>query len=178
MEQLILVDNKDNQVGLAEKMLVHQSGMLHRAFSIFVFRKHQDSLQLLLQKRHSDKYHSGGLWTNSCCGHPSNGETIVSAAKRRLTEELGIHIDLDYLNYFIYKHTFINNLTEHELDHVLVGLYKDDQEIIPNPVEIEDFKWIDLATLEQELLNFKEQFTVWLPLAYNIIKNNLKNLWL
>jgi isopentenyl-diphosphate delta-isomerase type 1 len=172
VNKLVLVDEHDNIIGTEEKMVVHQLGMLHRAFSIFIFRKQQGVLQVLLQKRQRNKYHSGGLWTNSCCGHPGINEEIIFAGNRRLQEELGIDIPLHYLDNFIYKSEFTNNLTEHELDHVLVGIYKEHY-IKLDPNEVDDIKWSDLPELEQELLAFPENFTVWLPLAWSIVKNNL-----
>ena len=172
MNKLVLVDKHDNVIGIEDKMVVHQLGMLHRAFSIFIFRKQQGVLQVLLQKRQRNKYHSGGLWTNSCCGHPAIHEEIIFAGNRRLKEELGMDIPLHYLDTFIYKSKFTNHLTEHELDHVLVGIYKE-HPIKLDPNEVDGIKWSDLSELEQELLAFSENFTVWLPLAWSIVKNNL-----
>ena len=172
MSKLVLVDEQDNVIGTEEKMVVHKLGMLHRAFSIFIFRKQQNTLQLLLQKRQINKYHSGGLWTNSCCGHPGIDEKITIAGNRRLKEELGIDIPLYYLDTFIYKYAFINNLTEYELDHVLIGIYKEHC-IKLDPNEVASIRWSNLLELDQELLTFPENFTVWFPLALKIIKNNL-----
>lgn len=176
MVELILVDEQDNIVGTAEKMLVHQSGMLHRAFSIFVFRKKDNNIQLLLQKRQINKYHSGGLWTNSCCGHPGLNQEIISSAGSRLQEELGINIKLYYLDRFIYNEKIKNNnyntLIEHELDHVFVGIYQED-DVMFDHNEVDEIKWIDINTFELELLNFPENFTVWVGLAWDIVKKNL-----
>lgn len=175
MSNLILVDEYDNPIGTAEKILVHQLGKLHRAFSVFVFRKINDNLQLLLQKRHVSKYHSGGLWSNSCCGHPEIAEeNVVSAAKRRLTEELGIQVELKSLGSFIYQHQFLNGLIEHELDHVLVGTYQHDV-IRPDPSEVDDFNWEDVNNFDYILMNdaTKNNFTVWLRPAWGIVRKHL-----
>lgn len=171
MEQLVLVDEYDNVLGTEEKLLVHQQGLLHRAFSIFIFRKYNNTIQILLQRRNLNKYHSGGLWTNSCCGHPKLNEEIIFAGNRRLQEELGINVELQYIDTFIYKAAFSNSLIEYELDHVLIGLYQEGQ-IKLNPVEVIEVKWIDLPGLEQKLLRSPQNFTAWLPLALEVIKNN------
>lgn len=174
MNNLILVDEHDNQIGIAEKMLVHQSGKLHRAFSAFIFKKLNNNLQLLLQKRHIHKYHSGGLWTNSCCGHPEAQEQIIPAAKRRITEELGIQVELRSLGSFIYKNQFANGLIEHELDHILIGVYQNDV-IKPNPAEIDDFKWENVNDFDRVLSNpaIEHEFTVWLKPAWDIVREHL-----
>ena len=171
MSNLILVDEHDNEVGTAEKMVAHTRGILHRAFSIFIFRQQDNNIQVLLQKRHINKYHSGGLWTNSCCGHPEVKENIISAGERRINEELGIKVELFELGSFIYKNQFSNGLIEHELDHVLVGIYQNDA-IIPNPGEVDDFKWENILEFELWLLEPTNEFTVWLQPAWHIIKNN------
>ena len=116
IEKVILVDENDNQVGLMPKLEAHQKGLLHRAFSIFIFNS---KYELLLQKRASSKYHSGGLWTNTCCSHPREGEDILDAAKRRLFEEMGIETSLRKVHDFIYKAELDNDLTEHEFDQIL-----------------------------------------------------------
>ena len=116
IEKVILVDENDNQVGVMPKLEAHQKGLLHRAFSVFIFNS---KYELLLQKRASSKYHSGGLWTNTCCSHPREGEEILDAAKRRLIEEMGIDTSLRKVHDFIYKAELDNDLTEHEFDHVL-----------------------------------------------------------
>lgn len=176
MTELILVDEQDNIVGTAEKMLVHQAGMLHRAFSIFVFRKKNNNIQLLLQKRNINKYHSGGLWTNSCCGHPSLNQEIIVSAGNRLQEELGINIKLYYLDRFVYKAKIKNNnyntLIEHEVDHVFIGIYKEDN-VMFNHNEVDAIKWVDINIFARELLNSPENFTAWVDLAWVIVKKNL-----
>ena len=138
-ENVILVDKNDNQVGLMPKLEAHQKGLLHRAFSIFIFNS---KYELLLQKRASSKYHSGGLWTNTCCSHPREGEETLDAANRRLIEEMGIQTSLRKVHDFIYRAELDNDLTEHEFDHVFYGVYNEDP--IINKGEADDFKWIDM----------------------------------
>ena len=122
-EQVILVDKDDKQVGLMSKLEAHEKGVLHRAFSIFIFNS---KYELLLQKRASSKYHSGGLWTNTCCSHPREGEDTLDAANRRLNEEMGIKTSLRKVYDFIYKAELDNQLTEHEFDHVFYGVFDND----------------------------------------------------
>jgi isopentenyl-diphosphate delta-isomerase len=156
MEEVILVNAKDQPIGQMEKMEAHRKGLLHRAFSVLIFNS---SDQVLLQKRASSKYHSGGLWTNTCCSHPRPGETVLIAANRRLMEEMGMTADLTERFHFIYKTNLDNDLVEHELDHVLVGQSDDLPKL--NPEEAEDFKYIDLETLKEELKSSPENYTVW-----------------
>ena len=133
-EEVILVNKKDVQLGLMPKMEAHRKGVLHRAFSVFIFKS---SRELLIQKRSSQKYHSPGLWTNTCCSHQRDGESTIDAANRRLSEEMGLNADLKEIFSFIYKANLKNGLIEHEFDHVLVG-YTDLSPII-NTKEVEDF---------------------------------------
>ena len=156
MEEVILVNEKDQPIGQMEKMEAHQKGLLHRAFSVLIFNS---SDQVLLQKRASNKYHSGGLWTNTCCSHPRPGEKVLESANRRLMEEMGMTADLTERFHFIYKTDLDNDLVEHELDHVLVGQSDDLPKL--NSDEAEDFKYIDLETLKQELKSSPENYTVW-----------------
>ena len=146
-EKVILVDENDNQVGLMPKLEAHQKGLLHRAFSVFIFNS---NYKLLLQKRATSKYHSGGLWTNTCCSHPRDGEKTEDAANRRLLEEMGIKTDLRKVYDFIYKAELDNELTENEFDHVYYGVYNEDP--ILNLDEAEDFKWIDMETLNDDII--------------------------
>ncbi len=155
-EELIIVDIKDKEIGSGEKMQVHKDGKLHRAFSIFVFNSKNE---LLLQKRAKIKYHSGGLWTNTCCGHPRVGEETIDAALRRLKEEVGFDCPLKETFNFIYKAKLDNNLFEHEFDHVFIG--KHDQDPIPNPEEVEDWKWIDLKDLLKDVKCNPQNYTHW-----------------
>ncbi len=155
-EMVILVDEHDNEIGLMEKQEAHVKALLHRAFSVMVFN---DKGEMLLQQRALSKYHSGGLWTNTCCSHPRQGETTEQAAHRRLQEEMGFDCELKLHQTFIYKAPFDNGLTEHELDHVFIGTYNQDPQI--NPEEVNDFHWISLSELDQQLRNQPEKFTVW-----------------
>jgi isopentenyl-diphosphate delta-isomerase type 1 len=165
-EQVILVDEQDREIGLAEKLSAHQQNLLHRAFSVFVFRQSPSLvLELLLQQRAFHKYHSGGLWTNTCCSHPRSGESVVRAGERRLKEELGFATSLRHLGWFQYSARFTNGLFENEIDHVLVGLVPADIKIIPNEEEVHTYRWITLATLHQELTTHPEKFTPWLAKA-------------
>jgi len=169
MENVILVDEKDNQVGLMPKLEAHQKGLLHRAFSVFIFNS---DYKLLLQKRASSKYHSGGLWTNTCCSHPRDGEDIIDAANRRLNEEMGIKTSLRKVFDFIYTAKLDNNLIENEFDHVFYGVY--DIDPIINKDEAEDFKWVDMETLKNDIENNKDQYTVWFKIAFDYFYNYLK----
>ncbi|MCZ8286418.1 MAG: isopentenyl-diphosphate Delta-isomerase [Bacteroidia bacterium] len=159
-EYVILVDERDNETGVMEKMQAHREGKLHRAFSIFVFN---DKNQLLLQQRALDKYHSGGLWTNTCCSHPRPHETVKDAANRRLFEEMGFSCELSIQTSFIYQTPFGNGLTEHELDYVLTGTYTGNPTI--NPTEVHAFKWIGMDALKQEVTIHPEHYTSWFKIA-------------
>jgi isopentenyl-diphosphate delta-isomerase len=169
MENVILVDEKDNQVGLMPKLEAHQKGLLHRAFSVFIFNS---DYKLLLQKRASSKYHSGGLWTNTCCSHPRDGEDTADAANRRLYEEMGIKTSLRKVYEFIYRAELDNNLIENEFDHVFYGIYNDDP--ILNTDEADDFKWIDMETLKIDIDNNADKYTVWFKIAFDYFYNYLK----
>ena len=159
-EKLIIVDENDNQISTGEKLKIHKQGILHRCFSIFVFNSEGN---LLLQKRSISKYHSGGLWTNTCCSHPRAGEAIEIGVHRRLKEEMGFDCNLKELFSFIYKAELDNNLTEYEYDHVFSGVY--DGEIIANPEEVEDIRWVKPELLFEEINIEPKRFTVWLPIA-------------
>tara|TARA_B100000513_G_scaffold103612_1_gene44496 strand:- start:128 stop:646 length:519 start_codon:yes stop_codon:yes gene_type:complete len=169
IEKVILVDENDNQVGVMPKLEAHQKGLLHRAFSIFIFNS---KYELLLQKRASSKYHSGGLWTNTCCSHPREGEEILDAAKRRLIEEMGIDTSLRKVHDFIYKAELDNNLTEHEFDHVFYGIYNEDP--IINKDEADDFKWIDMDSLNEDIKTNGVNYTIWFKIAFEYFYNYLK----
>jgi len=168
-EKVILVDKNDNQVGLMPKLEAHEKGILHRAFSIFIFNS---KYELLLQKRASSKYHSGGLWTNTCCSHPREGEDILDAANRRLDEEMGIKTSLRKVYDFIYKAELDNQLTEHEFDHVFYGVFDNDP--ILNKDEAEDFKWVDMETLNNDIIKNEDNYTVWFKIAFEYFYNYLK----
>ena len=168
-EKVILVDKNDNQVGLMSKLEAHEKGVLHRAFSIFIFNS---KYELLLQKRASSKYHSGGLWTNTCCSHPREGEDTLDAANRRLDEEMGIKTSLRKVYDFIYKAELDNQLTEHEFDHVFYGVCDNDP--ILNKDEAEDFKWVDMETLNNDIMKNEDNYTVWFKIAFEYFYNYLK----
>ena len=156
-EKVVLVDSSDRPVGVAEKLQAHREGLLHRAFSIFVLNSQG---QLLLQKRAKHKYHSGGLWTNTCCSHPQPDETLLDAAHRRLQEEMGFNCELQELFSFVYHAELDHQLTEYEFDHVLLG-YSDRQPVL-NFEEAEDWRWIDLTTLQADIQQNPESYTYWL----------------
>jgi len=161
-ELVILVNENDEQIGLMPKLEAHQKAMLHRAFSVFIFN---DKEQLLLQKRAASKYHSPNLWTNTCCSHQREGETNIEAGKRRLQEEMGFECDLKEVFSFMYKAPFDNGLTEHELDHVMVGFFKDVPNI--NEEEVATYKWILLEDVRKDIENQPENYTEWFKIIYN-----------
>ncbi len=156
MEQVILVDENDMEVGAMEKIEAHKKGVLHRAFSVLLFNSKGE---MLLQKRAKNKYHSGGLWSNACCSHPRPGENIEVAVKRRLFEELGVDVKTDFSHKFIYNISFPNNLVEHEYDHVFIGIF--DGEPTVNSEEIEDWKYISSEELATEIKMNPEDYTHW-----------------
>lgn len=167
-EQIILVDQQDQEIGHGEKMQVHKRGLLHRAFSIFVFRKNNaGEHEVLLQQRQLDKYHCAGLWSNTCCGHPRVGEEIIAAGERRLQEEMGFSLKLRESAVFHYSVKLNNGLIENEMDHVLLGEYED--EIIKaNPVEVADYCWMGLSKLRANLINCGDKYTPWLAQAFSL----------
>jgi isopentenyl-diphosphate delta-isomerase len=155
LTEIILVDENDNEIGIEEKLKVHKEGKLHRAFSIFIFNSKGE---LLLQKRAKAKYHSGGLWTNTCCSHPRPNQNIENEAKRRLEEEMGIDCDLEEISSIVYR-TGVGNLIEHEFDHIFVGKFEGNPE--PNKDEVEDWKWIGIDELKKSLYENPERYTSW-----------------
>jgi len=159
IEEVILVNEKDEVIGTMEKVEAHRRGALHRAFSVILFRPDG---RMLIQKRADCKYHSPGLWSNACCSHPRPGEALEKAVHRRLQEELGLQATLRYLYTFIYEVDFGNGLHEHELDHVFVGT----TELIPrlNPVEIEDYTFVAPVELQKDMLQFPEKYSYWFRL--------------
>lgn len=160
IEEVILVDKNDVALGTMEKLEAHQKGILHRAFSVFIFNSQN---QLLLQRRALNKYHSAGLWTNTCCSHPRPGETNLEAAKRRLNEEMGILTDIAFKTTFIYKTEFDNGLTEHELDHVFVGTYNANPKI--NTEEVCEFIWLSINEVKEKIKTKPADFTSWFKIA-------------
>ncbi len=155
-EEVILVDADDAPVGTAPKLEAHRRGDLHRAFSVLI---HDGAGNLLLQKRHADKYHSGGLWTNACCGHPRPGEDTLAAARRRLEEEMGIRCDLSPLGALIYRADVGGGLIEHELVHLFSGVHTGP--VHADAQEAEDYGWRPLAQIRQEAAASPQHFTVW-----------------
>jgi isopentenyl-diphosphate delta-isomerase len=159
-EYVVLVDQEDQEIGRAEKLSAHQNNLLHRAFSVFIFRE-TPQLEVLLQQRALHKYHSPGLWTNACCSHPRFGEAVIAAGERRLKEELGLIVALQDVGWFYYNAHFENGLSEHEIDHVLIGTLSSDQHVQPNPEEVHAYKWQSLDALQEELSMHSERFTAW-----------------
>ena len=170
-ENVILVDEFDNEIGTMEKMEAHRKGLLHRAFSIFIFN---DNGELLLQKRAHSKYHSGGLWTNTCCSHPRKNETIIEAAHRRLVEEMGFDTDLEVKFQFIYRKKLDNDLIEHELDHVLFGKYQAKPNL--NIDEAEDFSYISIEKLKEDIILEPELYTEWFKICFNQVLLNYSDI--
>ena len=162
MTEVVLVDIHDREIGSMEKMEAHQKGILHRAFSVFIFNSKGE---MLLQKRAKEKYHSGGLWTNACCSHPYPGEEIHAAAKRRLMEEIGIDCHIESAFSFIYKVALDKGMTEHELDHVFIGTTDNLPRI--NNSEAEDYKYVTINELEVLIKNNPGDFTEWFKIALN-----------
>lgn len=160
-QELILVNEQDEVLSTCPKMEAHEKGLLHRAFSVMLYRHHQGQLQVLMQKRHAQKYHCGGLWTNTCCGHPSPHETTIDAASRRLFEETHIKIALKPKGSFCYIAKFANGLTEHELDHVFIAEYNEVPQDF-NHQEISDMQWVEIATLKKEIDQHPAAYTPWL----------------
>jgi len=169
MEKVILVDEADNVVGEMEKMEAHRKGVLHRAFSVFVL---DSTNRLLLQRRALGKYHSPGLWTNTCCSHPRAGESVLQAAHRRLYEEMGFDCPLDSVFSFIYRAKFDNGLTEHELDHVLIGFSDEIPQL--NFEEVHEYKSMSLTEVAEDIRANPEEYTVWFRIAFDKVVEYLK----
>jgi isopentenyl-diphosphate Delta-isomerase len=159
---VILVNEKDEQIGLMPKMEAHEKALLHRAFSVFIFN---DKNELMLQQRAAHKYHSPLLWTNTCCSHQRDGETNIQAGKRRLQEEMGFVVDLHESISFIYKAPFDNGLTEHEYDHILLGKYN--EEPIINPDEVASWKWMALEDVKNDILEQPALYTAWFKVIFD-----------
>jgi len=168
-ENVILVNEKDEQIGLMPKMEAHQKALLHRAFSVFIFNENDE---LMLQQRALSKYHSPGLWTNTCCSHQREGETNIEAGKRRLEEEMGFSTELKDTVSFIYKAPFDNGLTEHEFDHILVGKYNDDP--VLNPEEAADFKWLSLDEVRRDMEVNPHLYTAWFKIIFDKYYQSIK----
>lgn len=167
-EQVVLVSENDEIVGLMEKMQAHKNGILHRAFSVFLFN---DKGEMLLQKRASSKYHSPNQWTNAVCSHPRIDETYSEGAKRRLKEELGIEAEITPRFHFIYKADVGQNLWEHELDYVFTGDYNG--EVTINPQEVSEVRYVTMQELEKEMTDHPEHFTEWFKIILKEYKEHL-----
>ena len=168
-EQVILVNEQDEELGLMPKMEAHEKAVLHRAFSVFVLN---DKDELMLQQRAAHKYHSPMLWTNTCCSHQRKGEQNIQAGKRRLQEEMGFECELKELFSFVYKAPFDNGLTEHELDHVMIGRYNGDPVI--NPEEVESFKWMSLIDVKSDIAVNPQDYTAWFKIIFERFYTHLK----
>ncbi|TDI74176.1 MAG: isopentenyl-diphosphate Delta-isomerase [Bacteroidetes bacterium] len=166
-EQVILVNERDEKIGLMPKLEAHQKGILHRAFSVFIIN---DNNELMLQQRAMNKYHSPGLWTNTCCSHQRDGETSVEAGKRRLEEEMGFNTPLKETGSIIYKLPFDNGLTEHELDHILIGNFNGIPEI--NQAEVSSWKWMTLEQIQKDIRINPEDYTAWFKIIIDKFHQN------
>lgn len=167
-ENVVLITEQDEPIGLMEKQEAHVAGVLHRAFSVFIFNAKGE---LLIQQRAFEKYHTPGKWTNTCCSHPREGETYEEGASRRLQEEMGFTCPIEYQFDFIYKADVGQGLTEHELDYVFKGVYN--EEPVINPEEVAAYKWIDFDELQQDIQDNPEQYTPWFRI---ILKEYLAHL--
>ena len=161
-ENVILVNENDEQIGLMPKLEAHEKALLHRAFSVFVLNEQNE---IMLQQRAHQKYHSPLLWTNTCCSHQREGETNMEAGSRRLFEEMGFKTQLKELFHFIYKAPFDNGLTEHELDHVMIGYYNENPEI--NKEEVEAWKWMKIEDVKTDIQKQPEIYTVWFKIIFD-----------
>lgn len=161
-EKVILVDKNDKPIGLMNKMEAHEKALLHRAFSVFIFN---EKGELMLQQRASSKYHSPLLWTNTCCSHQRDGESNVEAGRRRLQEEMGFVTDIKEVFSFIYKAPFDNGLTEHELDHVMIGRFDDAPNL--NKEEVEAYKWMSLKDVKKDIVENPTNYTAWFKIIFD-----------
>jgi len=166
------VDENDNPLGKHEKFSAHQRGLLHRAFSVFIFNTKGE---LLLQQRANEKYHSGGLWSNTCCSHPAFGEDIKEAIKRRLPEEMGIRCETKFAFSFVYRAEFENGLIEHEYDHVYFGL--SDQKPIPDNSEVKNFRYINLDDLKIAIMENPSIYSEWLRICLPRVANHFGKMY-
>ena len=160
-EFVVLVDQNDQKLGLMEKQQAHIAGLLHRAFSVFVFNSKGE---LMIQQRAASKYHSPTLWTNTCCSHPRDHETYEQAAHRRLEEEMGFDCELEYKFNFIYKAHLENDLIEHELDHVFIGTFDDEPKL--NPDEVMAYRWVELDDLKKDMEKNPQNYTAWFKIIF------------
>ena len=167
-ENVVLVDKNDNPIGLMEKIEAHRRGLLHRAFSVFII---DDASRLLLQRRSQTKYHSPGLWTNTCCSHPRNGEILIDAANRRLMQEMGMSANLKHMFSFIYRAEFDNGLIEHEFDHVFIG--KSNSDPVINSDEVCEWKWTEIKKIKKDIIENSHHYTEWFKIIFNKFFNKL-----
>ena len=166
---MILVDENDQQVGLMPKIEAHEKALLHRAFSVFVFNSKKE---LMIQQRAFHKYHSPGLWTNTCCSHQLEGESNLDAGRRRLMEEMGFTVDLEESISFIYKAPFDNGLTEHEYDHILLGDFEGEPDL--NPDEVAAWKWMSLEAIQEDMNVHPEIYTEWFKIIFEKFYNHIE----
>ncbi len=170
VEYVILVNNNDQPLGAMEKMEAHEKGVMHRAFSVFVYNSEG---KMLLQKRADSKYHSPGLWSNTACSHPRTGEKTDDAAHRRMMEEMGFDCDLEKAFTFIYKAEVGDGLIEHEFDHVFIG--NSNQTPKPDPEEVGDWKYVDFDWLVGDVNHNPDEYTVWFRIALEQVKNHMES---
>ncbi|GLU54178.1 isopentenyl-diphosphate Delta-isomerase [Dyadobacter frigoris] len=172
MDKIILIDKDDNEIGVMEKIETHRLGLLHRAFSIFLFNENGE---MLLQQRALSKYHSAGLWSNACCGHPRPNELTKQAAIRRLGEELGFETNINKVFHFCYHASLDNGLIENEFDHVFIGKY--DGIINPNIDEVHSWKYDSLENIKRDIMSVETSnlYTVWFKIAFTELLEHLKN---
>jgi len=161
-ENVILVNENDEQIGLMPKLEAHEKAVLHRAFSVFILNSKNE---IMLQQRAHQKYHSPLLWTNTCCSHQRDGESNLLAGSRRLYEEMGFETSLKELFHFIYKAPFDNGLTEHELDHVMIGYYEENPRI--NTEEVENWKWMPIEDVKMDMQEHPEIYTIWFKIIFD-----------
>ncbi|MEO7040991.1 MAG: isopentenyl-diphosphate Delta-isomerase [Gemmatimonadaceae bacterium] len=167
-ERVVIVDECDQALGCVEKLLAHRTGLLHRAFSVVILNQRGE---MLLQRRALSKYHSGGLWSNACCGHPRLGEGTIEAGERRLQEELGISCTLRETGSFVYTANLDGSLVEHEYDHVLLG--STDANPVPDPLEAMAWRWMDVRHLTREMSINPSHFTAWFPMVLAVVRDAL-----
>jgi isopentenyl-diphosphate delta-isomerase len=171
---VVLVNEQDDVIGVADKLTAHQQGLLHRAFSIFVLRLHDNRYEVLLQQRAQHKYHCGGLWTNTCCSHPPENESLEIAAQRRLQEELGFTVPLQKIGVFTYRAELENGLIENEVDHVLVGFFNSEiDRINANADEVMDHQWVGVDMLRDKITASPQLFTPWILEAFGFVEKFL-----
>lgn len=168
---IILVNEKDEPTGTSGKLEAHQQALLHRAFSVFIFNKQGE---MLLQKRATEKYHSGGLWTNACCSHPRPGESLPEAAEKRLQEEMGFSVSLKKAFDFIYRVSFDNGLTEYEFDHVYIGYHNG--KVYPDPAEVSDHYFNDMEDIGKAIKLHPHHFTEWFKIAFPKVEEYIASL--